>query len=225
MGRGIVDPVDDVRVSNPPVNIDLYDRLAEKLVENKYDYRKLAREILLSNSYQRAAARPGEPADERNFSHATVRRIPATVLLDCISQVTEAPEKFRGLPLGSRAVHIMDPAPENYFLTTFGRSARATACTCETRSEPTLSQALHLLNGGTVHGKITQGGVISRLLADGNSASQIIDDLYLRCLSRPPSDDERAKLIAEVEASESVEAGLQDIFWALLNSPEFLFLH
>ena len=145
-GIGIVEPVDDVRVSNPPANPELYRQLGRKLVEYKYDFKRLVRDICLSQTYQRATqTNASNEGDQRNFAHARVRRIQAEMLRDCISQVTETKDKFRGLPLGARAVQIADGATSDYFLTTFGRSPRETVCACDVRSEPTLSQALHLL--------------------------------------------------------------------------------
>ncbi len=225
LGRGGVEPVDDVRVSNPPSNGPLYTALGQKLIEYGYDLRKLSSDILLSHTYQRAVPAPGVEADMRNFSHARVRRIPATNLLDCISQVTESPEKLRGLPLGSRAVQAVDQAPENYFLTTFGRAQRASVCACESRDEPTLSQALHLINGPSVHEKIKSGGVIARLTAAGLTPEQIIDELHVRCLSRHATPQELEALGPLVASVNPVTEGLEDVFWALLNSPEFVFNH
>src|SRR6185436_3853605 len=165
LGHGIVEPVDDVRVSNPPCNPELLDALASHFKEYNYDFKRLVRDICLSRTYQLASGvNDSNKEDERNFSHATVRRIRAEVLLDCIAQVTEAKEKYQGLPLGARAAQIADGRTSNYFLTTFGRAARETVCSCEVKMEPNLSQALHLLNGETVQKKIIDGGVIKRML-------------------------------------------------------------
>ncbi len=224
-GRGIVDPVDDVRVSNPPSNPALYEALGKKLMEYQFDRRKLELDIIVSKAYQREVARPGEEADERNLTHAVVRRIPATILLDCLGEVTGGYDKFRGLPLGSSSLVTRNQAPESYFLQTFGRSQRGSVCSCETKSEPTLSQALHLLNGDAVHGKIQRGGVIPKMLAAGKTAAEILDALYITSLSRKPTDEERSKVETILASAESPQAGLQDIFWAILNSREFLFNH
>ncbi|RMG01307.1 MAG: DUF1549 domain-containing protein [Planctomycetota bacterium] len=225
-GKGIVDPVDDVRISNPPSNPELYDALARKLVDYKYDVKKLVRDICLSNTYQRSCV-PNETNadDERNFSRALVRRVQAEIMLDCVCQVTESPEKFRGLPLGARAVQIADGTTSNYFLTTFGRSPRDTVCACDVRTDPTLSQALHLLNGTTVENKIRNGKVIDRWTAEGLSPEQIIERLYVRCLTRKPTAEEREKLAALLADAENPVPVLQDVFWAILNSREFMFNH
>jgi hypothetical protein len=227
-GRGIVDPVDDVRVSNPPSNPQLLDELARRLVAYNYDFKKLVRDICLSRTYQLSSqANQTNAGDDRNFSHATVRRIRAEVLLDCISQVTEAKEKFRGLPLGARAVQIADGRTTNYFLTTFGRATRETACSCEVKMEPNLSQALHLLNGPTVQKKIRDGQVVTGLLKQKRTPAQVIEELYLRCLSREPTPVEAANLARAVEQAKPADRAnvLNDIFWALLNSHEFIFNH
>src|SRR5205823_3396648 len=164
-GRGIVEPVDDVRVSNPASNPELLGELAHRVVEYNYDLRRLVRDICSSRTYQLSSVvNESNSGDDRNFSHAAVRRIRAEVLLDCVAQVTEAKEKYQGLPLGARAVQIADGRTSNYFLTTFGRATRETVCSCEVKMEPNLSQALHLLNGETVQKKIIDGGLVKRML-------------------------------------------------------------
>ncbi len=225
-GQGIVEPVDDARVSNPPANDALLDALADKLIEYDFDFRRLAHDICLSRAYQRST-RPNasNAGDSRNFSRQTVRRIRAETLLDCISQVTRTKDKFQGLPLGSRAVQIADGNVSSYFLTTFGRARRETVCTCEVVMEPSLSQALHLINGETVHRKIREGGVVRDLLEAGRSPEQIVEQLYLACLSRRPTAEESQRLAALLAESEDVATALEDLLWAILNSKEFLFNH
>jgi hypothetical protein len=225
-GVGIVEPVDDVRVSNPPVNPELYQQLGRKLVEYKYDFKRLVRDICLSQTYQRATqTNASNEGDQRNFAHARVRRIQAEMLRDSVTQVTETKDKFRGLPLGARAVQIADGATSDYFLSTFGRSPRETVCACDVHSEPTLSQALHLLNGDTVQNKIREGQVIQHLLAAKKSPEEIIHTLYVRCLTREPAADELARLKKLVEGQPKPADALEDIFWSLLNSREFCFNH
>jgi hypothetical protein len=225
-GKGIVEPVDDIRVSNPPSNPELFETLGKKLVEYKYSFKQLVRDICNSHTYQRSIQRnESNMTDERNFAHGNVRRIPAEMLLDCICQVTEAPDKFRGLPLGSRAIQIADGRTTNYFLTTFGRSPRETVCAADAKTDPTLSQALHMINGQTIQGKIATGGVVRKMLADKKTPEQIIESLYIRCLSRRPEPEEMQRLMTTVSQSENPQAGLEDVFWAILNSREFLFNH
>jgi hypothetical protein len=226
LGVGVVEPVDDIRVSNPASNPQLFAALGEKLVEYKYDLRRLVRDICLSNAYQRSTATNETNAgDRRNFAKAQVRRIPAEALLDCICQATDAQEKLPGLPLGARAVEIADGRAGTYFLTTFGRAPRSTVCACEANAEPTLSQALHMLNGETVHGKIAQGKYVERLLDEGKSPVEVIDAIHLRCLGRHATEEEKTQLLAVCGAEPRPIAELQDVFWAVLNSREFLFNH
>jgi len=225
-GVGIVDPIDDFRASNPPSNPELLDALAGKLIEYKYDVKQLVRDICNSQTYQRTTTPvEGNEDDGRNYSHATVRRVPAENLLDCISQVTETKEKFRGLPIGARAVQIADGSTSNYFLNTFGRSARTTVCAAEATTDPSLSQALHLINGGAVSGKINQGQMLQNWKKEGLTPEAIIERIYLRCLSRKPSDAERARLMQLISESANPDQGLHDAFWAVLNSREFIFNH
>ena len=219
--------MDDVRVTNPPSNPELLDALAQKFIAYNYDFKKLVRDICNSRTYQ-LSTRTNETnaTDNRNFSHAMVRRIRAEVLLDCISRVTDTPNKFKGLPLGARAVQIADGNTTNYFLTTFGRATRATVCSCEVKMEPNLSQALHLLNGDTTQQRIRQGKLVENQLKDKKEPRDIIRTLYLSTLSREPTDMEMEKLLAAVpEDPKARREALEDIFWALLNSKEFIFNH
>ena len=225
-GIGIVHPVDDVRVSNPATNPELYEALGQQLIKYKYDFRRLVRDICLSNAYQRSTERnESNETDETNFAHARVRRIKAESLLDVINQVTDTKEKFRGLPLGARAVQIADGASSTYFLTTFGRSNRETVCAADAKTDPSLSQSLHLLNGSTVDGKVAQGAVIKRLLDAGKKPEEIVETLYVRCLSRKPSAEEVQRVLTAVKEEKDARKALEDVFWAILNSREFIFNH
>ncbi len=226
MGRGIVEPVDDARISNPAANPELLNALAGKLVEYHYDFKKLVRDICASRTYQ-LSSQPNatNSQDERNFSKAALRRVRAEVLLDCITEVTDTQDKFPGLPRGAKAVEIADGNTSTYFLTTFGRASRTTVCSCEVKTDPNLSQALHLLNGETLQNKIESGGVVKKMLKDGKTPRQVIEDLFLRCLCRPPSPEETAKLERFLTPDARPEQVLNDIFWSLLNSKEFVFNH
>lgn len=224
-GIGIVDPVDDVRVSNPPSNPELIEALAKNLTDYKYDMRKLVRDICTSMTYQRSTkTNETNAGDKRNFSHAQVRRVRAEVLLDAISQITDTPNKFQGLPLGARAVQIADGAVSTYFLTTFGRAKRESVCSCEVKMEPTLSQALHLMNGDAVNDRIKQGQVVAKMIKDKKTDREIVDNLYLRVFGRPPLDKEWGA-IQQTISPESRQVALEDLFWALMNSKEFYFNH
>ncbi len=230
-GAGIIDPVDDVRVSNPASNPELLDTLGQKLVEYQYDFRRVVRDICNSRTYQLATKANGTNKDDlTNFSKARVRRMRAEVLLDTITQVTETKNKFRGLPLGARAVQIADGNTSTYFLQTFGRASRETVCSCEVRMDPSLSQALHLMNGTTVTSKIDQGALVRRLLTEKKlTPEQVVEDLYVRCVSRKPTPDEMKAVTEQVAAvgedAAQREMVLNDVFWALLNSKEYLFNH
>lgn len=225
-GIGIVEPVDDVRVSNPATNPELYQALGEKFTQYNYDFKQLVRDICNSQTYQRTSQRnASNESDELNFSHARIRRIRSENVLDCVSQITETKDKFPGLPLGARAVQIADGNASTYFLTTFGRSNRATVGVCEVKTDPTLSQSLHLLNGDTVETKVRDGGAIKRMLEAGRTPEQVIDTIYVRCLTRKPTPAETEKLLAIVAAEPVPQKGLEDVFWAVLNSREFLFNH
>ena len=225
-GRGIIHPVDDVRISNPPVNKELLDALGQKFTEYDYDFRKLVRDICTSRTYQLSThTNETNASDTRNFSHGTLRRIRAELMLDAITRVTETKDKFPGLPLGARAVQIADGNTSSYFLTSFGRAMRETVCSCEVVTDPNLSQALHLLNGETVNTKIQQGQLVERRLAEGRTPPQIIEELYLRCLCRKPTEKEVGNLQAILAEQPDAKPALEDLFWALLNSQEFLFNH
>lgn len=226
-GRGIIDPPDDVRVTNPASHPELLDALARQFVERNYDIRALVRDICASRTYQLSTV-PHETAahDRRNLAAATLRRLPAEQLLDAVSTATETAEKFAGLPLGARAVQVSDARSGSYFLETFGRPARQTPCTCERRDEPSLSQALHLMNGATVWDKIrSPAGRLTRLLNAQTPTERMIDELYVATLTRRPTDAECAAAATYLAAAGDTRKGLEDLFWALLNSNEFVFQH
>ena len=225
-GRGIVHEPDDVRVSNPPSNGPLLDELGSRFAASGWDFRDLVRDIVLSNTYQRVCdVNDTNRLDDTNFSHAAVRRIRAEVLLDVLAQVTETKNKFPGLPSGSRAVQVADGRTTNYFLTTFGRANRQDVCSCAVRMDPNLSQALHLLNGDAANDRIKQGGLVARWIKEDRSDEEIVDDLFVRCYGRRPTERERTETIATVVGSSDRRQALEDVFWALLNSPEFIFNH
>jgi hypothetical protein len=227
LGVGVVDPVDDVRVSNPPSNTDLMDELAAHLTEYKYDVRKLVRDITASAAYQRSSKTNESNANDKlNFARAQVRRVRAEVLLDAISQITETPNKFQGLPLGARAVQIADGAVSNYFLETFGRSKRESVASTEVKTDPNLSQALHLMNGDAVNDRIRRGQVVEKMVAAGKKDDEIITELFLRVFGRMPAAVEAKSINAAIAADpNNRRLVLEDAFWALMNSKEFYFNH
>jgi hypothetical protein len=225
-GKGIINEVDDIRVSNPPVNAELLDALAKSFSESGYDFKKLVRDICNSRAYQLSTkTNPTNEGDTRNFSHAALRRIRSEILLDSITLVTGTKNKFEGLPMGARAVQIANGNTSNYFLTTFGRAKRETVCGCEVKVEPNLSQALHLLNGETIASKIAEGKLVESQLAAGVAPMQIVEELYIRALTRKPTAAEAERLNAEITAAADKRIAIEDIFWALLNSREFVFNH
>ncbi len=225
-GKGIINEVDDVRVSNPAVNPELLTALADKFAEYNYDFKRLVRDICTSRTYQLSTqTNETNEKDDRNFSHAAIRRLRAEVLLDTLSQVTDTKNKFSGLPLGARAVQIANGNTSTYFLTTFGRAKRESVCSCEVKIEPNLSQALHLLNGDTLHNKIVQGNLIGRRLQEGKTPQQVLEELYIRCLTRKPIETELNNLNAILAGEENKKQVLEDVFWALMNSQEFVFNH
>ncbi len=226
LGRGIVHEPDDFRVSNPPVNEPLLDELARRFVASGWDFRGLVREIVRSKTYQRSCEpNTSNRRDTTNFSHAAVRRIRAEVLLDILAQVTATTNKFPGLPNGARAVQVADGRTTTYFLTTFGRATREDVCSCAVSMDPSLSQALHLLNGDVANDRIRQGNLIGRWVDEGWTDSRIIDHLILRCYGRRPLERERIELLADLQGTSDRRQAFEDIFWALLNSPEFIFNH
>jgi len=225
-GRGIVHEPDDARVSNPPSNGPLLAELGRRLAASGWNFRQLVRDIVLSQTYQRSCdVNDTNRIDDTNFSHAAVRRVRAEVLLDVLAEVTGTKNKFPGLPLGSRAVQVADGRTTNYFLTTFGRATREDVCSCAVRMDPNLSQALHLLNGDAANERIRQGGLVARWIKDGLPDSEIVENLFVRCYCRRPTERERIEtVVAVLDAPDRTQA-LEDVFWALLNSPEFIFNH
>ena len=227
-GTGIIDPVDDARVSNPPSNPELLDSLATRLVAVDFKPRALIRDILLSRTYQHASV-PNETnrADTRNFSHSYPRRILAEVLWDCLTQATGYfDDGFYFERPGTRAVQIGDGGITTTFLSTFGRSKRETPCTCEVKSQPTLSQALNLINGTSITHCIERGKNLPAWTAQEKDPQQVIRSLYLTTLSRLPSESETAAFTEVLRThAGGPKIALQDIFWAVLNSNEFIFNH
>lgn len=237
LGVGIVEAVDDLRLTNPPSNEALLAALSDYLIEHKYDLKALMRLILNSETYQRSSEPLEENrADERYYSRYYPKRLSAEVLLDAISQATKAPTQFKGYPEGTRALELRDATVDSYFLQTFGRPDRLITCECERTSDPSMTQVLHILNGDTLNEKLsrkankkakTKDNRIGRLLSQDAKASQIIEDIYLAAFSRFPTKDEVKRIANVIEAAPPAEKreAIEDLYWSLLSSREFLFNH
>lgn len=227
-GRGLVEPIDDIRITNPPTNEPLLDALAAHLREARYDLKAFTRTLLRSRLYQlESVANDSNRDDRQHFSHAAPRAMPAEVLLDAICQTTGVPEKFAGWPLGYRAVQVWDNRMPSYFFRIFGRPVRATVCECERSNEPSIAQALHLINSPEMNDKLRAPSGLARRLADQKlSPDALLDEIFLATLSRFPAADERVNfrsLLVEPGADQG--AAVEDILWTLLNSKEFLYIH
>jgi hypothetical protein len=221
--------VDDVRISNPPATRELLDELARRLAADGFDMKRLIRDICNSRTYQLSSAtnQTASQTDDTQFSHARLRRLRADVLLDTLSAVTKTNSSFNNTPTGFRAVELFEGGSRanDYFLKTFGAANRDSVNASETRLEPTLAQALQMIDGDSIEGKISRSPVVTDLLKQKASPEEIIDELYIRVLSRKPSGAELKKMLPLVSAKPGDRQGYNDIFWALLNSSEFEFNH
>jgi hypothetical protein len=227
-GRGLVEPLDDLRATNPATNEPLLDELAKHLREAKFDMKALTRTLLNSRLYQLSGqAQSSNTSDEQNFSHSLPKAIPAEVLLDAISQATGVPEKFNGWPEGYRAIQVWDNRMPSYFFRVFGRPVRASVCECERSNEPSIAQALHLMNSEEIMGKIqARQGTARRLARSDKPPREVIDELYLGTLSRYPTDNERSLMLKVFdEAGADRQGAVEDVLWALLNMRGFVYNH
>jgi hypothetical protein len=224
-GRGLVEPIDDLRATNPASNEPLLDDLARHFVELKFDIKGLTRTLLNSRTYQLGFANPDNLRDEQNFSHAIAKAIPAEVLLDAISQTTGVPEKFNGWPEGARAIQVWDNRMPSYFLKLFGRPVRASVCECERSNEPSIAQALHLMNSPEILAKVrSRRGTVHQLVTSSRSPQQLIEELYLGTLARIPTEQEQTVMGSLFDDSgNDFRAAAEDVLWALLNTKEFVF--
>ncbi len=226
--RGLVDPEDDMRVTNPATNQELLDALAKHFIDGGFNLKDLVRTICTSQAYQLASTPNDYNAnDKQNYSRYYPKRLPAEVLLDAIDQVTESKTGFGGVPQSTRAVQLPDNGFNSYFLTVFGRPESTSACECERSSEANLAQSLHLLNSAEVQGKLSAGGGRAAQLAADTKTSREdkIRDIYLRVYSRPPQADETAVAVEHLAKAKDEKLAYEDILWALLNTKEFLFNH
>ncbi len=227
MGRGVVMPVDDARDSNPPVNDELLEALTQDLVKHGFRLKPLVRAIMNSRTYQ-LSARPNafNKADVLYFSRAEVRMLTAEQLLDALSSFTGVPEQFEGRPAGTRATQLIGLRSDNPFLKTFNRPNRILACECERENSANLSQALQMISSRLVQDKLSSDkGRIAALVKSGKNNAEIIEELYLAALSRPPSARERQTLLAEAAQAADRREFFEDLGWSLVNSKEFQFRH
>jgi hypothetical protein len=226
--RGIINPVDDIRTTNPPINPQLLDALTKEFVDHKFDVRYLMRLIVTSRTYQRSSIPSGNNAhDDANFSRCIPRRMPAEALLDAIVQATGVSEAYGGAPAGFDAAQLPDPMVQNDFLSLFGRPSRAEACECERDSGSNMLQALTFINGKSILGKIALASALpSQLINKKLPDAEVVEQLYLWTLARPPSDKEREISQAFIKSydKDRLQAA-QDLMWALLNSRDFVMVH
>jgi hypothetical protein len=232
MGRGLVEAEDDLRLTNPPSNAELFDALASDFSGHGFDVKRLIRQILGSAVYQRTSApAPGNAVDQKYYSHYIVRRLPAEVMLDAIAQVTGVPSEFAGYPKGVRALQLADSQVASYFLSVFGRPDRVQTCSCERQEEPSVTQALHIYNGETINQRLrASGGTMDRLMAASLFDEQVLDELFLLAFSRPPTERERSAILPILAAAPATDRAsrreaLEDVAWSLLSNKEFLFNH
>jgi hypothetical protein len=226
-GRGLVDPEDDMRVTNPASNPELLDALAQDFVDHNFDLKYLVRTICTSTTFQ-LSAEPNEfnKNDKQNYSRYYPRRLDAEILLDAIDQVTAVPTQFSGVPAGTRAVQLPDNGFNSYFLTVFGRPESSSACECERSGDASLAQSLHLLNSKDILGKVSaDAGMAARLAADSRPLDQRIDELYLLAFARHPDADELSVARQYIESKSASREAFEDMVWALINTKEFLFNH
>jgi hypothetical protein len=226
MGRGVVEPIDDLRATNPPTNAALLDALAAEFREQKYDIKQLIRLICTSHVYSLSSLpSPRNAADRQNYSRHYRTRLRAEVLLDAVSDITGIPDKFSAMPGGSPANQIWTTRVDSVFLDTFGRPNENQDPPCERLPDPTVTQTLHLMNAPQLHARVTSdAGRAAHLAASKRSPSEIVEELYLLVYSRPPDAEERAfgeQLFAEPEITR--RGATEDLLWALLNTPEFMF--
>ena len=226
-GRGLVDPEDDMRVTNPATNPELLDALTKDFIDSGFDLKHLVRTICNSKTFQ-FAADPNQynQKDKQNFSRFYPKRLDAEVLLDSIDVMTGVQTSFGGLPKGTKAIQLPDTGFDSYFLTVFGRPEASSACECERSAEASLAQSLHLLNSKDILGKISSDqGRAAALTNDERPIHEKIEELYYLAFSRKPTEQELAIATKHIETREKPREGFEDVVWALINTKEFLFNH
>ncbi len=235
MGRGLVEAVDDMRATNPPSNDELLAALTKDFTDHSFDLKHLIRTVMNSAAYQRSSkANDANKQDERFYSRYVIKRLPAEAVLDAVSQVTGVATDFPGYPAGMRAMQLPDARVNSYFLTIFGKPPRFATCECERTSEPSVTQALHVINGDTINQKLrASGGLVDSFLKLGMTDESLINHLYLSALSRQPGKDEVSHLLALMneskgaakDAQDARRQAIEDLAWAVVTSKEFLFNH
>lgn len=228
LGRGLVEPVDDVRATNPPSNPELLDALAEHIVQTKYDLHALIRLITASRVYQLSSTpNATNEREEQNYSRARFKRLGAEVLLDMVSQTTGVSERFTGAAPGTRAIQLWDSKVRHYFLKTFGRPERVSACECERNHEPSVAQVLHLLNAPEIQSKLShEGGFVAKLVKRQPTDAPLVEELYLTFFSRLPQEKERQAALTYLQQHKAKRReAVEDLAWSLMNSLEFIFNH
>jgi hypothetical protein len=224
-GRGLVEPLDDMRVTNPPSNPELLDALARDFIAHRFDLKHVVRTICTSRTYGLSSTPNAFNAhDRKNFARYYPKRLEAEVLLDAVAQATGVPARFSGLPSGTRAIALPDESVPSYFLDIFGRPQRSTACACERLSDATLAQSLHVLNSRAMQDRITAPtGCAARLAADPRSDREKVEELFLWAHARLPDAKEREHAERYVSGHSDKVRAYQNLLWALVNAKEFQF--
>jgi hypothetical protein len=226
-GKGLADPPDDLSRSNPPVHPELLDALARHFVKEKYDLRALVRAIAVSQAYGLSSCTvPGNERDTRLFSHQIPRPLTAHQMADALAQATDVINRYPNRAAGTRAIDVNDPATASTILETFGRCTRTNGCASVATPPLSLRQSLLLIGGDVVEGKVSNlNGYLANLLELSPEPEEIVENLYLRTLCRPPSAEELSHWSRELKQAASLREAAEDLFWALLNSREFTFNH
>lgn len=229
LGRGLVDPIDDIRASNPASCQEVLDFLARDLIDHDYDIKHLLRTIMSSHVYQLSSTGREESqldAANKYFTHYTAKRLTAEQLLDAIDAACGTQEKFAQLPVGYRAISLPDSNVQSKFMDDFGRPKREMACECERSDTPNMTQALQFMTGDLLNGKVSaKTGRIERMVAEKKTVPEAVQEIYLNTVSRFPTADEAEKAAILVQRAPSVREGLEDLLWAMLNTREFQFNH
>ena len=226
LGRGLVEPVDDMRATNPPTNPAMMEGLTDHFITSNFDLKQLVRVIMSSRLYQLQSQPTSENvSDNKFYTHFKVKRISAEPLLDAIDVVTSSPTKFKGLPPGTRAIELPDGEYPDHFLNTFGKPRRVSVCECERMPDENLGQALHTLNGDIIATKLSsKSGRVASLIASQKTDAEIVAELYLVALSRDPSDAETRAALEFLPEAASRQELFEDLLWTLINSKQFLFV-